>query len=282
MRLGDHGAGAPQPLGELGVGLAQPGGAAEGDQQDVGARHRLALSSLDVTGTLINIGTVLAGTLIGVTVGSRLPEGMRQRVLAGLGMVTLVIGVDLALAWGREDTSQSTPLYVLGGVLIGGIIGEALGIERRLEALGDQVQARLSSAEGSTVSEGFVSASLLFCVGSLTVVGSIQDGLTGDYQTLATKAVLDGFAAIALAATLGWGVGLSIITILIVQGGITLGAGVFDDVLQGEALAVLTSAGGVTIIGIALKLLELKDVRVGNFLPALVVAPCLVGLVSLF
>jgi len=235
-----------------------------------------------MTGTLINIATVLVGTLIGVTVGSRLPEGMRQRVLAGLGMVTLVIGVDLALAWGREDTSQSTPLYVLGGVLIGGIIGEALGIERRLEALGDQVQARLSSAEGSTVSEGFVSASLLFCVGSLTVVGSIQDGLTGDYQTLATKAVLDGFAAIALAATLGWGVGLSIFTILIVQGGITLGAGVFDDVLQGEALAVLTSAGGVTIIGIALKLLDLKDVRVGNFLPALVVAPCLVGLASLF
>jgi uncharacterized protein len=235
-----------------------------------------------MTGTLINIGTVLLGTLIGVTVGSRLPEGMRQRVLAGLGMVTLVIGVDLALAWGREDTSQSTPLYVLGGVLIGGMIGEALGIERRLEALGDQVQARLSSGEGSTVSEGFVSASLLFCVGSLTVVGSIQDGLTGDYQTLATKAVLDGFASIALAATLGWGVGLSIFTILIVQGGISLGAGVFDDVLQGEALAVLTSAGGVTIIGIALKLLDLKDVRVGNFLPALVVAPCLVGLVSLF
>ena len=235
-----------------------------------------------MTGTLINIGTVLAGTLIGVTVGSRLPEGMRQRVLAGLGMVTLVIGVDLALAWGREDTSQSTPLYVLGGVLIGGMIGEALGIERRLESLGDRVQARLSTTEGSTISEGFVSASLLFCVGSLTVVGSIQDGLTGDYQTLATKAVLDGFASIALAATLGWGVGLSIFTILIVQGGITLGAGVFDDVLQGEALAVLTSAGGVTIIGIALKLLELKDVRVGNFLPALVVAPCLVGLVSLF
>jgi uncharacterized protein len=240
------------------------------------------LSSLGMTGTLINIGTVLLGTLIGVTVGSRLPEGIRQRVLAGLGMVTLVIGVDLALAWGREDTSQSTPLYVLGGVLIGGMIGEALGIERRLEALGDQVQARLSKTEGSTISEGFVSASLLFCVGSLTVVGSIQDGLTGDYETLATKAVLDGFASIALAATLGWGVGLSIFTILVVQGGITLGAGVFDDVLQGEALAVLTSAGGVTIIGIALKLLELKDVRVGNFLPALVVAPCLVGLVSLF
>jgi uncharacterized membrane protein YqgA involved in biofilm formation len=204
-------------------------------------------------------------------------------VLAGLGMITLVIGVDLALAWGRDDTSTSTPLYVLGGVLAGGVVGEALGIERRLEALGDRVQARLAGGDGhSTVSEGFVTASLLFCVGSLTVVGSIQDGLTGDYETLATKAVLDGFASVALAAALGWGVGLAAITVLVVQGSITLAAGLFEDILVGEALAVMTSAGGVTIIGIALKLLDVKDVKVGNFLPALVIAPALVGLVSLF
>jgi hypothetical protein len=233
-------------------------------------------------GTLINVGTVLAGTAIGTTVGARLPERIRQRVLAGLGMITLAIGIDLALAWGGEHTSQSTPLYVLAGVLLGGILGEAIGIERRLAALGDRVQARLAGASGhSTVSEGFVTASLLFCVGSLTVVGSIQDGLTGDYQTLATKAVLDGFASIALAATLGWGVGLAAITVLVVQGGITLAAGLFEDVLVGESLAVLTSAGGVTIIGIGLKLLDIKDVKVGNFLPALVIAPALVGLVSL-
>ena len=235
-----------------------------------------------MVGTLINVATVLAGTAIGTTVGSRLPERVQQRVLAGLGMITLVIGLDLALAWGREGSTQSTPLYVLGGILAGGLIGEAIGIERRLEQLGDKVQDRLSSVEGSTVSEGFVDASLLFCVGSLTVVGSIQDGLTGDYQILATKAVLDGFAAIALAATLGWGVGLSAITILLVQGSLSLGAGFFDDILQGEALAALTSAGGVTIIGIGLKLLAVKDVKVGNFLPALVVAPALVGLVSAF
>jgi uncharacterized membrane protein YqgA involved in biofilm formation len=235
-----------------------------------------------VVGTFINVGTVLAGTAIGTAIGPRLPARFQQRVLVGLGMITLVIGVDLALAWGREDTSQSTPLYVLAGVLVGGLVGEAIGIERRLEQLGDYVQSRLSRSEHSTVSEGFVDASLLFCVGSLTVVGSIQDGLTGDYQTLATKAVLDGFAAIALSATLGWGVGLSIITILVVQGGITLGAGFFDDVLVGEALQVMTSAGGITIIGIALKLLELKDVKVGNFLPALIIAPGLVGIVSLF
>ena len=235
-----------------------------------------------MVGTLINVGTVLAGTAIGTAVGPRLPARYQQRVLAGLGMITLVIGVDLALAWGREDTSTSTPLYVLAGILLGGIVGEAVGIERRLEALGDALQRRLAGASGhSRVSEGFVTASLLFCVGSLTVVGSIQDGLTGDYELLATKAVLDGFAAIALAATLGWGVGLSAVTVLLIQGSITLGAGLFEDLLVGEALAVLTSAGGVTIIGIALKLLDIKDVKVGNFLPALVIAPALVGLVGM-
>jgi uncharacterized membrane protein YqgA involved in biofilm formation len=234
-----------------------------------------------VTGTWINIGTVLLGTLLGVTVGGRLTESAQQRVLFGLGMVTLVIGVGLALTWSGPGTTRGTPLYVLGSILLGGLVGEALRIEDRLEAVGRWVQRRLSSAEQSTVAEGFVDASLLFCVGSLAVVGSIQDGLTGDYQTLATKAVLDGFAAIALASTLGWGVGLSAITILVYQGAISLGAGAFAEILRGEALAVLNSAGGVTIIGIALKLLALKDVKVANYLPALVIAPALVGLVSL-
>jgi len=229
-----------------------------------------------MTGTLLNIGTVLVGTGIGVTVGGRLSESAQQRVLAGLGMITLVIGLELALGW--RDTN---PLYVLAAILIGGLIGEAIGIERRLEALGDALQRKLSATGESTLSEGFVTASLLFCVGSLTVVGSIQDGLTGDSSTLATKAILDGFASIALAATLGWGVALSAVTILLVQGTITLGAGLFDDLLKGEALAALTSAGGVTIIGIGLKLLDLKDVKVGNFLPALIIAPALVGVVGL-
>ena len=230
-----------------------------------------------VTGTLINVATVLAGTTIGTLAGSRLPDGIQQRVLMGLGLVTLVIGIDAALAW-----NATNPLYVLGGVLLGGIAGEVLGIERRLEALGDSIQARVSRAEGSRVSEGFVTASLLFCVGPLTVLGSIEDGLTDQYTQLATKAVLDGFASIALAAALGWGVGISVLTILVVQGSITLGAGAFDDLLQGETLDVLTSAGGILIIAIALKLLEVKDVKVGNFLPALVLAPGIYGISTLF
>jgi uncharacterized protein len=226
---------------------------------------------------------VAAGTGIGVTVGARMPARVQQRVMSGLGLIVLVIGIDLALAWGREDTDTQTPLFVLGGILLGGLIGEALSIEDRLEALGGRLQDWLSRpGRHSTLSEGFVTASLLFCVGSLAVVGSIQDGLENDPSTLATKAVLDGFAAIALASTLGWGVGLSVIPILLYQGGITLGAGFVEELLQGEALAVLISAGGIMIVGIALRFLEVADVKVGNFLPALVVAPALVGLVSLF
>jgi uncharacterized membrane protein YqgA involved in biofilm formation len=234
-----------------------------------------------VTGTFINVATVLLGTLVGTLLGSRLPASVQDRVLAGLGLVTLVLGVDLALSWRHTD-----PLYVLGGILLGGLVGEALAIEDRLQRLGDRLQARTAARDGadggSTVAEAFFTASLLFCVGPLAIVGAIQDGLTGDYGTLATKATLDGFAAVAIAASLGPGVAWSAVSILVLQGSVSLAAGLFDSILaQGsEALAALSSAGGILIIGIALKLLDLKDVKVGNFLPALVLAPALVGLVS--
>jgi uncharacterized protein len=234
------------------------------------------LSAGLLTGTFINVGAILAGTAFGCLVGSRLPGSMHERVMAGLGLVVLVIGVDNALAW--RDTN---PLYVLSGVLLGGLVGEVIGIEDALQRFGDRIQRTVSRGRHSTVSEAFVTASLLFCVGPLTVVGSIENGLTGDYQTLATKAMLDGFASIALASTLGWGVAIAAGTVLVVQGALSLGAGLFKHILEGEALDALTSAGGVLIIGISLKLLQLKDVKVGNFLPALVIAPALVGLVHL-
>jgi uncharacterized membrane protein YqgA involved in biofilm formation len=236
------------------------------------------LASVPATGTLINVAAVLAGTAIGVAVGGRLPAGLQQRVLAGLGLVTAVIGVDLALAW-RETSA----LYVLGAVLLGGLAGEALDIEGRLSRLGDRLQARLHrpGAAPSTVSEAFFTASLLFCVGPLTVIGSFEDGLNGNLEPLATKSMLDGFASIALASTLGVGVAFAALTVLVVQGALTLGAGLFESLLRGEALAAMTSTGGVLIIGISLRLLDLKDVKVGNFLPALAIAPLLVGLVSL-
>jgi uncharacterized membrane protein YqgA involved in biofilm formation len=141
--------------------------------------------------------------------------------------------------------------------------------------------ARARPGGGVTVSEAFFTASLLFCVGPLTVIGSFEDGLRGNIEPLATKSMLDFFAAIALASTLGAGVAFAAVAVLVVQGALTLGAGLFDGLLRGEALDAMTSAGGILILGIALKLLDLKDVKVGNFLPALVFAPVLVGLVSL-
>ena len=230
-----------------------------------------------MTGTLINVAAILVGTLIGTLAGGRLPEGVHQRVLAGLGLVTLVLGVDNALAWREEPTRLI--LSVMFAVLLGGIVGELLRIEGRLQALGDRLQARFAGEEEhSSVSEAFFTASLLFCVGPLTVLGSINDGLRGDIELLTTKSLLDGFASIALSAALGPGVALAAVSVLVVQGGISLGAALFEDVLTGEPLAALTSAGGVLIIGISLKLLDIRDVKVGNYLPALLLAPAFAAL----
>jgi hypothetical protein len=235
-----------------------------------------------LTGTLVNVGAILIGTLIGELVGGRLTVDLQTRVLHGLGLVVLVIGIDNALAW--RDTNA---LFVLGGVLLGGLAGEALHIEDRLQAVGDLAQAHLQrrgGAEDSTVSEAFFTASLVFCVGALAVVGPIQEGLTGNHDTLFTKALLDGFASVALAASLGWGVALSAISVLIYQGSLTLGAGLFDSILTegSDALLSMTSAGGVLIIGLSLKLLDIQDVKVGNFLPALIFAPAIAGIASIF
>lgn len=230
-------------------------------------------------GTLVNVGAILLGTLIGELVGGRLSTQLQTRILHGLGLVVLVIGIDNALQW--RDTN---PLFVLGGVLLGGLAGEALRIEDRLQAVGDRAQRTLAEGGESTVAEGFFTASLIFCVGALAVVGSIQDGLTGNHDTLYTKALLDGFASVALAASLGWGVALSAVSVLIYQGALTLGAGLFQDILTdgSDALLSLTSAGGVLIIGLSLKLLDIQDVKVGNFLPALLFAPAIAGIVSAF
>ncbi|MEI2702658.1 MAG: DUF554 domain-containing protein [Baekduia sp.] len=230
-------------------------------------------------GTLVNVAAIVAGTAIGTVLGDRLPERVHERVLRGLGLVTLVIGVDLALEW--KDTNT---LFVLGGILLGGIAGELLRIEDRLAAFGDRLQGRFGGPppehhpgdfDHHRISEGFFTASILFCVGAMAVVGSIQDGLQADPDTLLTKSMLDGFASIALAASLGWGVGLSAISVLVYQGTLTIAAGQLDSWLApgSDELLAMTSAGGVLIIGIALKLLDLLDVKVGNYLPALLFAP---------
>ena len=233
------------------------------------------LAAIPLSGTLINVVTVAVGTALGVLVGHRLSERLRGTVMDALGIVVLVLGVEGALAAFREPLSsfsRGSVLFVMGSVLVGGICGELLRIEDRLEWAGDALKRRFGDGE-ARFTEGFVIASLVFCVGPLAILGSIQDGLSGDYDLLAIKALLDGFAALAFASALGIGVGFSVITIVVYQGAITLAASRAASVFTDEMIAGITAAGGMLIVGIGLRLLDLKAVRVGNLLPALVLAP---------
>lgn len=238
-----------------------------------------------ITGTLINATTVILGGTLGVALGNRLPEKTRQTVLHGLGLMTLVIGVSMAI------TTQNA-LIPLFSVLIGGILGETLRIEDGLERLGKWSEARLGQllgsqgkATGSRAAQGFITASLVFCVGPMTVLGSIQDGLMGDYTLLAIKSLMDGFAAMALAASLGFGVILSAGTVLGYQGGLSLLAMLFGAALGGVTrqtpwVVEMTATGGVVILSIAFLLLDIKRIRAANLLPAVFVAPALVALLG--
>src|SRR2546423_156465 len=221
-------------------------------------------------GTVVNVGTVLAGTAGGMLAGARLPERVRTTILQGVGLVVVVIGIDNA------QLSRNI-VFPLAALVVGGAIGEALSLEDALERFGEWVRRR-ASAESSRFVEGFVTASLIFCVGPLTILGSIQDGLGRGADTILVKAALDGTVAVVLASTLGIGVGLSAITVLVVQGAITLGAGAFDNVLTRRMVDELTATGGVMIIGLGIRLLDLRRIRVASFLPALLVAPVLVAI----
>ena len=219
-------------------------------------------------GTAINVVAVLAGGSIGMLVGAKLPEGMRGTAMQAIGIVTLLVGVSNFLAY-------DNPLVPLVSVILGLMVGELCRIEDRLKHLGAVLETRFSSGE-SPVSRAFVTTSLLFCVGSLTVMGSLEDGLRGDYDLLALKSVLDFIAALTFASVLGWGVLLSAGTVLVVQGTLTLGARLVAPVVSDPMIAAATATGGVLLFGLGLLLLDLKEIRVANMLPALVFAPLLV------
>jgi uncharacterized membrane protein YqgA involved in biofilm formation len=227
-----------------------------------------------MTGTFINTAAVIVGGTVGTFLRSRFPDNVRQMVMWGVGLVSLVIGLQMSLA-------TNNVLVVLGSLLTGGVIGELVRLEARLNTLGDALQAKLNGGKESTFSKGFVTASLLFCVGPMTILGSIQDGLSGDYTLLATKAILDGFASLALAASMGWGVLFAALTVLVYQGILTLGAGLAKTLLAEPMVAEMSATGGTLILAIGCNLLDLTAIRVANFLPALVIAPVLVRLLLL-
>ncbi|TNC27576.1 DUF554 domain-containing protein [Mumia zhuanghuii] len=236
-------------------------------------------------GTVVNVLAVLVGSGIGLLVGNRLPARTRVVVTDGLGLVTLVIAALSAIAVTdrllSDAVGPSAPvLIVLGAVVLGGFVGSLLRIEHRLERIGVVLQARMGGAadDGARARfvEGFMTASLVFCVGPLTILGSITDGLGGGAEQLLLKSALDGFAAIAFAASLGVGVMASALAVGVIQGGFTVLGALMGSFVPEPHVAALTATGGVLLIGVALRLLNIRQVAVGDMLPALVVAPLLV------
>ncbi len=239
-----------------------------------------------MTGTLINVGTVIVGGTAGLLLGDRLPERVRVTVMQGLGLVTLLLGL-------RNALQTRNVLILLTAVALGGVLGELLRVQegldwlgRRFETIMEALPRRRAGGQGAgaaalpegSFSRGFVTASLLFCIGPLTILGAFEDGLTGDYSTLAVKALLDGFAALVFASSLGAGVPAAALFVLVYQGALTLGARGLQPLLSEAMITELTAAGGILILGLGLTLLEIKPIRVASFLPALFLAPTLVPL----
>ena len=231
-----------------------------------------------MTGTIINVVTVIIGGMLGLLFGGKLPGRVREAVLSILGLFTMGLGLSMFL-----ETNNA--LIVLGALLAGTLLGEWWQLEARLEGFGEKLKARFSKVAGrqdlSRFVEGFLTASILFCVGPMAILGSIQDGLTGDYSLLATKAVMDGFAALAFASTMGVGVIFSFIAVFIFQGGISLLAVQVQNVITAAMIAEMSAAGGVILIGIALStILNIRKIRTGNALPALFLAPLFAAILA--
>jgi uncharacterized membrane protein YqgA involved in biofilm formation len=235
-------------------------------------------------GTVINVLTIAGGTLVGLIVGRYISERMRLTVEQAVGMTTLVLGIATA-------AKTDNIVFPLVSVVLGGIIGESLRIEDRFESLGNwvrrKVEAKSQSGWMSRTSlttlhprfvEGFVTATLLFSIGPMSILGSIDDGLGRGAQILIVKAALDGLVSVLFAATMGWGVAISAVIVGIYQGLMTLGASGLDAILTDRMVHEMSATGGIMILGIALRFMEVKPIRVGSLLPGLFVAPVLVAL----
>jgi len=231
-----------------------------------------------MTGTFINVTAIIVGGLLGIFFGARLSDNIKNTVIAGMGIFTAAIGFEMFL-------KTENPLVVLGALIVGGLLGEWWEIENRIQLMGIWLEKRVTGgSEGSSSRfvRGFLSASLLFCTGPMAVLGSISDGLRGDYLTLSIKSILDGFISIAFASTLGIGVAFSALPVLAYQGSITLLAAQLNAIISDTMMNELTATGGILLIGIGISsLLEIKKIRVGSFLPALVLAPLITKTLTL-
>jgi len=228
-----------------------------------------------MTGTLLNTAAVVVGTLAGRLLGGRLPARVQETQMAAIGLVTLVLGAQNALSVFAAGHGPAEFLAALLALLVGGWVGEAFGLEERMNALGRIAEARFTKQNGGegNFARAFVTTSILFCAGPLTVLGCFDDGLKGDIRKLVVKSVLDGVSSAAFAAALGWGVLLSAGTVFFVQGALTLAAGLLRPFLSPAMISAMTGAGGVLLLGLGLNLLGVTKIRTASLLPALALAP---------
>jgi uncharacterized membrane protein YqgA involved in biofilm formation len=235
-------------------------------------------------GTATNVVAVVAGSGLGLLIGHRLSIHVRMTVTSALGLVTLLIAAQSAMAVSERDLSDavgdSAPmLIVLGALVGGGIIGAQLRLEERLETFGGWLQSRLTRGDGDAgrdrFIEGFVISSLVFCIGPLTILGSINEGLGNGSDQLLLKSSLDAFAALAFAASFGIGVMASAVSVAVLQGSLTVLGALLGSFLPDAHLVALTATGGLILVGVALRLLDIKNIPVADLLPALVIAPIL-------
>ena len=244
-----------------------------------------------LNGTIVNAITVLAGSLGGIAIGSKLPERYQQIVLSCLGLITITLGVDAGVLGFSKTVSNFAPpgdatygarlaMVMIACLLIGAIIGTALRIQERIEGAGAWIHGRFSGTDGPRFAEGFLTASVIFCVGPLTLLGCLENGAHGNPSYLYIKSVLDGFCSLALASSLGWGVFASIVTILCFQGGLSVLAYYVAEPLDELSLALMTVVGGILLLATALLLLDIKKIPVANMLPAVFLPPVAIAIVE--
>ncbi len=228
-------------------------------------------------GTVVNGVAIIIGTLIG-TISSRIPERMKTTIMQGLALVVAVIGLQMAM-------KSEQFLIVIGSLVLGGMVGEYWDLEGKLGKLGNWIERKTGATSGGSVAQAFVTATLVYVVGAMAILGALDSGLRNDHSILFTKSLIDGFTAIMFTATLGYGVLFSAIPVMIYQGLIALFASQINQIVPHSLLdafiAEVTSAGGIMIFAIGLNLLGIIKIRVANFLPALLVAALLVTCVYL-
>lgn len=217
-------------------------------------------------GTIVNSLAILIGGLLGIIFGNTLPEKMKNTVIQGIGLAVILIGINMAI-------QTKNPLVVIASLVLGGVIGELIDIELRLKEFGKWLEKTLSKGNQSgNFTKAFVTSSLIYCVGAMAIMGSLESGLKGVHDILYAKAMLDGISAIVFASSMGIGVLASVIPVFLYQGGITISAGLLQNVLSGPVVTEMSATGGLLIIGIGLTILEIKEIKVGNLLPGIFAA----------